>query len=153
MNKVDGQAAIDLARGRSDVEFFASRWLGINGNPGQVRWWEACAERADDGYRPRYLTTVVSAGNRAGKTLAMAVVCLHHALYKLGVRPPTQGDQRDALRWINDPYEWYHVGIQQETAELVHREISMILQGAHPAQKGRGCPLTSEFGKVADFEK
>ncbi len=153
MNSVQGQAALDLARGRSDVEFFASRWLGIKGNPGQVRWWKACADRADDGFRPRYLTTVVSAGNRAGKTLAMAVVCLHHALYKLGVRPPAGGDQTDAIRWINDPYEWYHVGIQQETAELVHREIAMILQGVHPAQKGRGCPLTKELGKVADFEK
>lgn len=153
MRKIDGETALDLARGRSDIEFFATRWLGINGNPGQVRWWKACSDRADDGYRPKYLTTVVSAGNRAGKTLAMAVVCLHHALYKLGIRPPTPGDPQDALRWINDPYEWYHVGIQQETAELVHREIAMILQGGHPAQSDRGCPLTSDLGKIADFEK
>lgn len=153
MSQLSGQTAIDLARGRSDIEFFATRWLGINGNPGQIRWWKACAERAEDGYRPRYLTTAVSAGNRAGKTLAMAVVCFHHAIYKLGIRPPTPGSREDAQRWISDPYEWYHVGIQQETAELVHREISMILQGVHPAQKGQGCPLTKEFGKIADFEK
>lgn len=153
MNPVNAQTANDLARGRGDIEFFASRWLGIKGNPGQVAWWKACADRAEDGFRPRYLTTVVSAGNRAGKTLAMAVVCMHHALYKLGVRPPEKGNTSDAGRWINDPYEWYHVGIQQETAELVHREISMILQGAHQAQGGRGCPLTSELGKIADFEK
>jgi hypothetical protein len=153
LNPVNGQTANDLARGRSDIEFFASRWLGIKGNPGQVAWWKACADRAEDGFRPRYLTTVVSAGNRAGKTLAMAVVCLHHALYKLGIRPPEKGNSSDAGRWINDPYEWYHVGIQQETAELVHREISMILQGGHQAQANRGCPLTSELGKIADFEK
>jgi hypothetical protein len=85
-----GTIARDLAFGRTDVEFFAERWLGIKGNPGQVAWWTACAERDASGWRPKYLTTVVSAGNRAGKTLAMAVVCLHHAFYKLGSKPPEQ---------------------------------------------------------------
>ena len=153
MKTLTNEVAIDLARGRGDIEFFARRWLGIEGNPGQVAWWKACSERDETGYRPRYITTVVSAGNRAGKTLAMAVVCLHHALYKLGLANPTQGDPDSHRRWADSPYEWYHVGIQQETAELVFREIENILSGAHPAQKGRGCAIIKELGKVIDTQK
>jgi len=147
-----GSVARDLAIGRTDIEFFANRWLGIKGNPGQVRWWKACTERDDSGWRPRYLTTVVSAGNRAGKTLAMAVLCFHHAFYKLGVR--TASGTLDAAKvWTEAPYDWYHIGIQQETAELVYRELSMMLEGIHPAQKGKGCPLRDEIGKVATYDK
>ena len=153
MKPLSNDVAIDLARGRSDIEFFALRWLGIQGNPGQVNWWKACSERDETGYRPRYITTVVSAGNRAGKTLAMAVVCLHHALYKLGTPNPDPNDPESAVRWSNAPYEWYHVGIQQETAELVFREVEAILGGNHPAQKGRGCPLSKELGKIIDTSK
>jgi hypothetical protein len=136
-----------------DPEFFAERFLGIIMNDGQKRWASGCSERSENGWSPKYLTTVVSAGNRAGKTLAMALVIFHSAFYKLGIRPPKPNDADDALRWINSPYDWYHVGIQQETAELVFREISMITQGIHPAQKGRGCPLFSELGPVASLDK
>ena len=153
MKPLDNDIARDLARGRNDIAFFAERWLGVRGNPGQVRWWEACAERDDTGYRPRYITTVVSAGNRAGKTLAMAVVCLHHALYKLGLASPDASDPQSYKRWSDTPYEWYHVGIQQETAELVFREIETLLGGSHPAQKGRGCAIIKELGKVIDTQK
>jgi len=83
----------------------------------------------------------------------MAVVCLHHALYKLGLANPTQGDPDSHRRWAESPYEWYHVGIQQETAELVFREIENILSGSHPAQRGRGCAIIRELGKVIDTQK
>mgnify|MGYP003644878149 CR=1 FL=1 len=146
---VTSDAARDLAAGRNDPVFFAKRWLGIELHAGQTAWVEGIAARDESGWRPKYLTTVCSAGNRAGKTLGMAVAVFHSAFYKLGVQPP-DGTDKDAMRWQTAPYEWYHVGIQQETAELVHREISMILEGGHPAQRGRGCPLISEIGKVVD---
>lgn len=142
-----------LARGRSDIGWFAREWLGIVGNPGQLAWWEACAERAENGYSPAYLTTVVSAGNRAGKTLGMAVVAAHHSFYKLGLRPPKPGDGADARRWMSAPYEWYHVAIRQDIAGQVHRELVLITEGDHPAQKGRGCPLTAKFGKIVTHDK
>ena len=142
-----------LARGRYDIEWFAREWLGIDGNPGQVAWWEACALRDGNGYSPKYLTTVVSAGNRAGKTLGMAVVAAHHAFYKLGTRPPRAGDVSDARRWLGAPYEWYHVAIRQDIAGQVHRELVLIFAGDHPAQKGRGCPLTARFGNIVATDK
>jgi hypothetical protein len=150
--KVTSDAARDLAAGRNNPIFFAKRWLGIELHPGQERWVNGIAARDDSGWRPKYLTTVCSAGNRAGKTLGMAVAVFHSAFYKLGVQPP-DGTQKDAMRWQNAPYEWYHVGIQQETAELVHREIAMVLEGSHPAQKGRGCPIVDEIGKVVEHTK
>ncbi len=150
--KVNSDAARDLAAGRNNPIFFAKRWLGIDLHEGQKQWVEGIAARDESGWRPKYLTTVCSAGNRAGKTLGMAVAVFHSAFYKLGVQPP-DGTQKDAMRWQSAPYEWYHVGIQQETAELVHREVSMILEGGHPAQKGRGCPLIAEIGKVVEHTK
>ena len=150
--KVTTDAARDLAAGRNDPIFFAKRWLGIELHAGQINWVKVIAERDESGWRPKYLTTICSAGNRAGKTLGMAVAVFHSAFYKLGVQPP-DGTDNDAMRWQSTPYEWYHVGIQQETAELVHREISMILEGGHPAQRGRGCPLITEVGKVVDHTK
>ena len=143
----------DLRTGREDPVFFAERFLGVQMNPGQQRWARACVERSENNWSPKYLTTVVSAGNRAGKTLAMALVIFHSAFYKLGTKPPKPNDQEDAIRWIKEPYEWYHIGIQQETAELVFRELSMITQGIHPAQKGRKAPLFTEMGKIASFDK
>jgi len=83
----------------------------------------------------------------------MAVVCLHHALYKLGIASPNASDPQSYKRWSDAPYEWYHVGIQQETAELVFREIETLLGGSHPAQKGRGCAIIKELGKVIDTQK
>jgi hypothetical protein len=83
----------------------------------------------------------------------MAVVCIHHALYKMGIQQPKHDDPSDARRWSNAPYDWYHVGIQQETAELVHREISAMLAGNHAAQKGKGCPLSKELGDIATLDK
>ncbi len=150
--KVTTEAARDLAAGRLDPVFFAKRWLGIELHKGQIEWVNVIADRDESGWRPKYLTTICSAGNRAGKTLGMAVAVFHSAFYKLGVQPP-DGTEKDAMRWQSAPYEWYHLGIQQETAELVHREVSMILEGGHPAQRGRGCPLVSEVGMVVDHTK
>lgn len=149
----EGEVFADFRRGTLDIAYFAERWLGVQGHPGQKQWWRACVERDENGWSPRYLTTVVSAGNRAGKTLALAIIVLHHAIYKLGVRPPKPGDVADAERWVRAPYQWYHVAPTQGQAELVHQEIVRLLTGAHPAQQGRGCPLTTTFGQIADFSK
>lgn len=154
INVPDAPVMRDLQRGRLDIPFFAERFLGIRGNPGQIAWWRLCSERDETGWRPKYLTTVVSAGNRAGKTLAMAVVVLHHAFYKLGIRPPDPSLPSDVDRWQRAPYAWYHVGFQQEVAELVFAELARILEGAHPAQQGRGCPLIDELGnEIIAYDK
>jgi hypothetical protein len=150
--------ARDLARGREDPVFFAERFLGIRLHRSQRKWIRAAAMRDGD-FRPAFLTTIVSAGNRAGKTLGLAVIIVHHCFYKLGLRSPRAGDKADSLRWTSLPYHWYHVAPQQGIAELVNNEIVRIFSASHPAQfdketgDNRGCPLVEQMGAVVSWDK
>lgn len=142
-------------RGRYDGKFWAKHFLGVDLHPGQerlfnaylarhrgIRWWVAA-----------YLTICLSAGNRAGKTLVMALVILHSCMYKMGQRPPE--NDAEASRWRRTAYHWYHFAIQQEVAILVYSEITNLLQGIHVAQKGTsGCPLIEMVeGPVATWDQ
>lgn len=130
---------------------FASELLGIDMHPGQERMFNAYLMRS----KPRwwvalYLTIAVSAGNRAGKTLAVAIIIIHACLYKMGLKPPE--NDREAASWMRHPYLWFHFAIAQEIADLVFNEIRMILNGTHPAQKGRGCPLTDAVPDIVQTD-
>ena len=142
----------DFGRGRWDIEFFAYRFLGIRLHPGQVRAAKAVLARDSSKWRAAYLTIILSAGNRAGKTLTLAVLGLHACFYKLGMRQPDFASDKDIERWMKAEYFWYHFGVQQEIAELVYLEIVRIFMGTHPAQKD-GCPLTREVPQVAVWDK
>jgi hypothetical protein len=96
---------------------------------------------------------VAAAGNRAGKTLGLAVVILHSTMFKVGKRPPNPLDVRALERWLALGYEWYHFGVHNEVCELVFHEITKLLMGTHEAQQN-GCPLTETIGSsVADWSK
>ena len=69
--------AEDLPKGKWDVAFFAERFLGIRAHPGQKRMFRAYLKRRKNGYRALYLWLIVAAGNRAGKTLALAIIVRH----------------------------------------------------------------------------
>lgn len=143
----------DLLRARWDIDFFAERFLGIKGHPGQQRLWRAILARDETGWEPRYLTISCAAGNRAGKTLGISIPMLHSTFFKIGLQPPNPLDERDVRRWMGQSYEWYHFAIAQETAELAYIEITRILSGTHEAQKD-GCPLSKALGKgVADWSR
>lgn len=143
----------DLARGRYDVKFFALRFLGIELHPGQVRMAEAYMFRDPTGWRAAYLTIAVAAGNRAGKTLALAIVIMHSCIYKMGSKPPQGGSAEEVRQWRVRPYMWFHFAIAQEIADLVYTEIVMILQGTHGAQHDGRCPLSEEVPHVAEWTK
>ena len=149
----------DLARGRDDPVFWAERFLGIKVHRGQRRWLRAAAMREIDGHTPAFLTTVVSAGNRAGKTLCLAIIIAHHCFYKLGLKPPAKGDKSDSQRWASLPYHWYHVAPQQSIAEHVYNALVAIFEGRHPAQydsqtgEARGCPLSELLPGFVLFDK
>jgi hypothetical protein len=142
---LESEFARDLARGRWDIPFFATRFLGITPHPGQMRFWEAVLLRDHTGWQPRYLDIDLAAGNRAGKTLAVTVAHFHASFYKHGMRPPRVLSQRSMVQWNALPYEWYHFGIAQETSELAYIELTRLMQGIHEAQVD-GCPLTNELG-------
>lgn len=137
-----------LAETRYDIPGFA-RLLGIEPHPGQIRLWQELILRDQTLFRPYWLTICVSAGNRAGKTLWLAISVLHHTLFKMGLRPPNPHDDAELQRFARLPYEWYHFGIQQEVGELLFFAIDQLLQGQHEAQRQTGCPLTDSFGMIA----
>ena len=146
--------ASDVARGRWDVEFFALRFLGIRLNPGQKRLAKAYLKRTKSGWRAAYLWIMAAAGNRAGKTLGLAIIVFHSCFYKMGQEPPTDLTSEKKVRhWLETPYVWYHFGLEQENADVVYEELAAILGGHHEAQKEQdaegnpvGCPLVNELG-------
>lgn len=143
----------DLLRSRWDIAYFSEKLLGITPHEGQKRLWHAILRRDESGWRPRFLNINAAAGNRAGKTLGVAIALLHNTLFKIGLEPPNPLDDRALRRWMAHPYEAYHFGLQQEIAELAYIEITRILSGTHEAQK-RGCPLTDLLGKgFADWSR
>lgn len=135
-----------VERGRWDVEFFALYFLGVRLHPGQKRLLDAYIKRDQTLWRAAYLTLALSAGNRAGKTLALAILILHSCFYKMGVRPPDPTSDQSIHAWLVREYEWYHFGIQQEVGDLVFMEIDRLYRGEHEAQEGRGCPLSAHIG-------
>lgn len=146
----DGEGTIldELAKSKFSIALFANL-LGVQGHPGQLRFWKTLMARNETRWRPEYLTVCLSSGNRAGKTLALAVAVLHHCVHKTGMRPPDQMNDRELDTWLRAPYHWFHFGIQQEVGDLLWKEIVMLLEGRHPAQKGRGCPLVDALGAIA----
>ena len=98
---------------------------------------EAFIARTESGYKPAYLTICISAGNRAGKTLALAICVLHSVVYKMGLPPPDLTSKGAMQRWLRAPYHWWHFGILTEVADLVWTEMAQLLQGIHEAQRGR----------------
>ena len=143
----------DLLAARWDLEFFSERFLGVKPHPGQVRLWKAILQRDQGGWRPRYLDINAAAGNRAGKTLGIAIPMLHSTLFKHGMKPPNPLDKRQLEAWARGAYEWYHFAIAQEVSELAYIEITRLLSGYHEAQP-KGCPLTKELGdSFADWKR
>jgi hypothetical protein len=149
----DTQFAADMLRARWDPDFYCERFLGFKPHPGQSRMFRAYILRDESRWMARYLTLAVAAGNRAGKTLALAVVILHSCMFKMGKEPPNPLDIRSVERWLSIHYEAYHFGVHSEVAELVFYEITKLLAGTHEAQKA-GCPLVDALGdSVADWSK
>jgi len=137
----------EFQQARWDIARFA-RLLGIDAHDGQRRFWDAMLARDPSGWRAAYLTLALSAGNRAGKTLAIAIAILHSCFYKTALRPlDPRATDREAEVWAKAPYDWFHFGIQQEVGELVYFEMVNIFSGRHPAQKGKGCPLADLLGE------
>jgi hypothetical protein len=135
----------ELAATRWDIPAFA-RLLGVKTHKGQQRMFDAVLMRDSTAIRAMYLNIAVSAGNRAGKTLGLAVILAFAAVHKLGL-PGPDGTVESVEKWVRHPYHWYHFGVQQEVADLVWQELTMLFDGVHPAQKGRGCPLTKFLGR------
>jgi hypothetical protein len=135
----------EFERGRWDVPRWAWVFLGIKMHPGQVRMADAYLKRTESRWRAFYLWLMVSAGNRAGKTLGLAVIILHSCVYRMGLQPPNMNSPASIKHWQRIPYHWWHFAVEQAPSEQVFNEIAMLLGGVHPAQK-EGCPWSEMLG-------
>ena len=133
-----------LAATRWDIPAFAAL-LGLLVHPGQERFFRAVLRRDNSGYRASALFIYLASGNRAGKTLALAILILHAMVFKLGL-PMPDGTDKGARLWNQHPWHAWHFGLQQEVADLTRQAMETIIKGTHPAQGTRGCPMADVFG-------
>jgi hypothetical protein len=110
-----------------DPIYFGEHILGIRFNFAQKRLIRMVAPRdGSETWATKFL--VFWAANQVGKTLGLAFLLLWAAWNKIGV--PTA----ETSRWLDAPYEWYHLSPFQEQAYLPLRDIELLVQGSHPAQ-------------------
>lgn len=132
---------------------FCRRLLGIDCHVGQLAFAATVLVRhRSSGDTARFLTLMLSSGNRAGKTALLAMLIIYCCLTKLNrpaITPDSTEEQADRHRKLE--YHWYHFGIAQEVADLVYNDMVRILSGNHEGQQGKGCPLTSK-GPVATWD-
>jgi hypothetical protein len=127
------------------VRNFARKQLGLEMHPGQVAFAGVVVARRRE-HVARFLTLLLTSGNRAGKTTLLAILIIYSCLGKLGQERPDEKDPKSVVRWGRKEYHWYHFGIRQEVAELVFNDIVRIFSGTHEGQRGRGCPITKSGG-------
>ena len=131
---------------------FSRERLGINMHVGQLAFAGVVLARDDAHlFAAKYLTLLLAAGNRAGKTALLAILIIYCCLDKTNRPKPSPGDEGGAIRWLRNEYHWYHFGIAQEVADLVYNDMVRILSGVHEGQGDRGCPLTAA-GPVAEWD-
>lgn len=136
-----------------DIAGFAKDVLGITSgaHPGQQRFFKAVQARRSR-WVALYLTIMLASGNRAGKTLALAILIIHSCIFKTNLQStwPEMSPEKAGKRKATAEYHWYHFGISHEVADLVYNDVTRILTGMHLAQQA-GCPLT-EQGPVATWD-
>lgn len=132
------------------VRNFARRQLGLEMHPGQIAFAGVVVVRRHMNIA-RWLTLLLTSGNRAGKTTTIAILIIYSCLGKLGITRPDVTDEQEVIRWGRMEYHWYHFAIRQEVSDLVYLDIQRILQGTHLGQ-ANGCPLTHMGGGFKDEE-
>src|SRR5579884_1766983 len=108
-----------MRMGRADPLFFANYWLGLKLNPFQERLLTAVRDALYGGkYKPEDLIQMLlDAGNRTGKTVALAIIHIYFAFYKIGISfgpgyedfkyrtfdiSPVSRQAKECLRYIED---------------------------------------------------
>jgi hypothetical protein len=134
-----------LARGRTDIEFFFREILGIKPNRAQRRWFRLIRP-GESGWEWRLKLVVHVAANQIGKTLGLAGLILWACNYKMGV------DISNPKEWLERPYDWFHLAPSQQQAYLPLKDIIQIIAGSHPAQR-RAPRLPQGFVQTVKLEQ
>lgn len=132
-----------IANGR-DIRVFARDVLGVDLNLAQDRWFGLFA--TVDGWDWLHRLILHVAANQVGKTLGIAIIILWACWNKIGV--PTA----DTQAWLDFPYAWYHLDPYQQQAYLPLKDIQMLVEGTHPAQR-RPCLIPKGFVRFVKQEQ
>jgi hypothetical protein len=131
------------------VRNFARYQLNLEMHPGQVAFAGIVVARRRE-HIARFLTLLLTSGNRAGKTTLLAILIIYSCLGKLNLQRPDENDPKAVVVWGRREYHWYHFAIRQEVADLVFEDIVKMFHGNHEGQRGNGCPLTHSGGEYPD---
>lgn len=138
---------VSLDQGRNLVDF-CEKLLGVKLNRGQRRWIKHNV--TPDG-RFKVKGSIWVAANQVGKSLLLAVVILWAAIYKVGI------NETDGQKWLDAPYQWFHVSPTQQQAYIPLRDIELLVKGAHPAQeigaKQYGLVFSKYITPLVSFQK
>lgn len=115
-------------RGR-DPEVFAAEILRVRLNPAQRRWFRLVKPH-ENGWEWRLKAVLHVAANQIGKTLGLGILIIWANWYKIGI------DTDDSAAWLRAPYLWMHLAPTQQQAYLTLKDIVLLLDGTHIAQKG-----------------
>jgi hypothetical protein len=139
-------SAEEFQRGRWDFKRWCWVYFGVLINPGQDRMGDLYLRRTDSRWRAFFLWLMIAAGNRAGKTLGLALIIAHSCTYRMGLQPPDDiTDAAQVEHWGHIPYHWWHFAVEQGPAEQLFNELALLWGGVHPAQK-HGCPWSDQVG-------
>jgi hypothetical protein len=100
--------------------------MGVRLNGGQKRWFRLAS--ALKGWKWLFQRVIHVSGNRAGKTLGLALLVLWANHAKIGIR----SDDWDS--WFSLVYRWYHLGPTHPISLILYREMRELMKGTHAAQ-------------------
>ena len=139
-----------IARGRTDIGFFCSTFLGVTPHPGQLEWLENAEATVN----------VLATANRWGKTFTIPARHFHRCCYKIGAEARYLDDRGkvDLHKFRRTKYHTVHTAGEWETAALVEQEArKMRAESLHlqalvprfPASK----PPHAEFANGARWKR
>ena len=134
---IDPKLQNEVVRGRSDIPFFAERFLGIKLHEGQKTWLKNSTRK----------TNVLSPGKRWGKTLVIAVKHIHHNFYKLELNAT---NVQTALR---TEYPTLNVAPHSTLAKQCYDYVNQILESKYPIRNARSNKVTFNDCKLGYFLK
>lgn len=112
-----------IRKGLYSLCFFAEYWLGIKVNPFQQRLFEMISSCLWGGEYSKedLIELLVDAGNRTGKTVALAILHIYFAYYKIGA---TYGPGYDDFK-----YRTFDISPHSRQAKECLKYIKDILEG------------------------
>lgn len=108
---MDPQITADIERGRTDIVYFAWRFLGLTLHPGQMNFVRKASGSVN----------ILVPGNRWGKTVTLAVRHIWHCFYKIGM---SEGNKE---AWTKAEYRTVALAPHSDILDTDYKVIKAIM--------------------------